>query len=731
MRLFLCTCFLLFSVVFAHAGEVPVSLDSIVAGAYRPVTLQEVRSLLDARYYTALSADRKKLNRYDYKTGTLQETILDLETARGVSLKKLAGYSFSPQENRILIWSEERPVYRRSWQTEYYLYDRKRNLIEPLSERKNQRDARFSPDGRSVSFSSGNNLYIRRLDFGSELEVSTDGLQNAIVNGTTDWVHEEEFGTSIAYDWSDDSQYLAYLKFDEREVSDFTLTRYGLMRPGTDAPDYYPSFKTYKYPSSGGVNARVSLVVYHLQSRSNRVLTVPVPEDGYIPRIRFTKKNNQLAVMTLDRDQASFRMYFLNVRSGVSNLIISEQDEAFVEPDFDAIQFYSRYFTYLSEKSGYRHLYLYDANSGSLLRQLTTGNWDVTEYLGCDTVKQRFYYRAAENSPLERSIWFVDAKGKQTKVSTKPGVNRAVFSGDYTYCLLTHTSLNTLPLTSLIDLNAREGKNVVRTVADNEALKHKLDGLGLSQKSFITVPAEDGLIMNGWMLKPADFNPAVRYPAIVLQYSGPGSQEVLDEFKLNWEYYLAAKGFVVVCVDGRGTEARGATFRRMTVRNLGVMEAKDQISVAEYLKQQPFIDGNRLGVWGWSYGGYVALMTMTEPGQPFKAGIAVAPVTDFRYYNTIYTERFLKTPAQNREGYDAGSPLLRVSNLSGRLLLVHGLMDDNVRPNQSMDFVEALIQAGKQFDAQWYPTSNHSILGDSYRKHLYRAKADFFIEQLQ
>ncbi len=730
MRRFLCGCFLLISVGTVFAGNAPISLDSIVAGSYKPEALPEAQSMSDARYYTVLSADGKKLNRFDYKSGTLQETIVDITTARGVSLKKIAGYCFNPQENRMLIWSEKRPIYRRSWQTEYYLYDRKRNLIEPLSEQKNQRDARFSPDGRSVSFSSGNNLYIRRLDFGSELVVTTDGLQNALINGTTDWVHEEEFGTTIAYDWSSDSQYLAYLKFDERGVSDFTLTQYGLNQAGSKATDYYPSFKTYKYPSSGGSNAKVTLHVYHLQSRSNKTVTVPVPEDGYFPRIRFTKKANQLAVMTLDRDQTSFKLYFLNVRSGVSNLVISEQNEAYVEPDYDAIQFYSKQFTYVSERNGFRHLYLYDAN-GSLLKQLTTGNWDVTEYLGCDTLKQRFYYQAAVSSPLERSIWYVDTKGKSVKVSTKPGVNSAVFNGDYSLCMLTSSSLNTLPETRLMDMNAKEGKNELRKVSDNATLKQKLDMLSISQKVFISVPTADGVLLNGWMLKPADFEASKRYPAILLQYSGPGSQEVRDEFKFNWEHYLASKGFIVVCVDGRGSDARGAAFRRLSYKKLGLLEAKDQIAVAEYLKQQPFIDGSRLGIWGWSYGGFVTLMALTEPNQPFKAGIAVAPVTDFRYYNTIYSERYLKTPGQNREGYDEGSPLLRASKLTGRLLLVHGLMDDNVRPNQSMDFVEALIKAGKQFDTQWYPTSNHSILGETYRKHLYRAKVDFFIEQLQ
>ena len=338
-------------------------------------------------------------------------------------------------------------------------------------------------------------------------------------------------------------------------------------------------------------------------------------------------------------------------------------------------------------------------------------------------MKQRFYYQAAVSSPLERSVWFVDAKGKNVKVSTKPGVNSAVFNGDYTLCMLTASSLNTPSETRLIDLNAKEGKNELRTVTDNALLKGKLDALAISQKALITVSTADGVLLNGWMLKPVDFDASKRYPAILLQYSGPGSQEVRDEFKFNWEHYLASKGFIVVCVDGRGSDARGAAFRRLSYKKLGLLEAKDQIAVADYLKQQSFIDGNRLGIWGWSYGGFVTLMALTEPNQPFKAGIAVAPVTDFRYYNTIYSERYLKTPGQNREGYDEGSPLLRASKLTGRLLLVHGLMDDNVRPNQAW-ILSTLLRLENSSILGSIHQQPH-ILGETSETFVW-AKVDFF-----
>lgn len=708
-----------------QAGYTPLNLDTLLSGVYRPAYVPALFPMADAQSYAALSSDGRKLQRFDYKTGALKETLIDLDKAKGERLKRMIGFQFSPQENRLLIWETHKPVYRRSWVTTYYVYDRKRDRIEPLSERTDQRNALFSPDGRSIAFSSDNNLYIKRLDFGSELEVTTDGLPNQVINGTADWVYEEEFMVTGLYDWSPDGQYLAYLKFDESKVADYTFPLYGAFRSGKDHPAYYPSFKTFKYPSAGGQNASVSLHVYHLQSRSNRVLTLPVEADTYFPRIRFTRKTNQLAVMSLNRGQNVFKLFFLNVKSGVASLALTDQNDTYIDPAYDAIQFNSRYFTYLSEKSGYRHLYLYNAN-GSPLKTLSAGNWDVVRYLGCDTVNDRFYYQAAKESPMERSVWQVDLKGKTTRLGTEDGSTQAAFNSDYSLYVKSNSALNRLPSVSVADLKGKEW----RVLTDNAPLKQALSKLQPNRKTFITVPAADGTSLNGWVLKPPVMEPGKRYPAILLQYSGPDAQEVVDQFKFDWEYYLAEKGFVVVSVDGRGTGGRGAAFRRTTYRRLGELEAKDQIAVADYLKRQAYVDGERLGIWGWSFGGYITLLAMTTPNQPFKAGIAIAPVCDYRYYNTIYTERYMRTPAENETGYNANSPLLRADALTGRLLLVHGLADDNVRANQSLDMAEALIQAGVRFDSQFYPTSNHSILGETYRKHLFHTKVDFFVKNL-
>lgn len=716
---------LVLSAGLLQAAYTPLNLDSIIGGTYRPAPVPAIYPMADAQSYAALSPDGRKLQRFDYKTGALKETLIDLDKAKGESLKQMIGFQFSPQENRLLIWETRQPVYRRSWVTTYYVYDRKRDRIEPLSERPDQRNACFSPDGRSIAFSSGNNLYIKRLDFGSELAVTTDGLPNHIINGTADWVYEEEFLVTGLYDWSSDGQYLAYLKFDESNVADYTFPLYGAFRSGKEQPDYYPSFKTFKYPSAGGRNANVSLHVYHLQTRSNRALSLPVDADTYFPRIRFTRKQNQLAVMSLNRGQNVFKLFFLNVKSGVATLALTDQNDTYVDPAYDAIQFTTRYFTYLSEKNGYRHLYLYNAN-GSPLKTLTAGKWDVIRYLGCDTVNNRFYYQAAKESPMERSLWQVDLKGKTIKLGTEDGSTQAVFNSDYSLYVKTNSALNRPPRVSIVDLKGKEW----RVLTDNASLKQALNTVSPNRKTFITVPAADGTPLNGWVLKPPVVEPGKRYPAILLQYSGPDAQEVVDQFSYNWEYYLAEQGFVVVSVDGHGTGGRGADFRRSTYRQLGELEAKDQIAVANYLAKQPWIDGNRLGIWGWSYGGYITLLSLTSPHHPFKAGIAVAPVCDYRYYNTVYTERYMRTPAENETGYNANSPLLRAGSLTGRLLLVHGLADDNVRANQSLDMAEALIQAGVRFDTQFYPTSNHSILGQTYRKHLYHTKVEFFLKNL-
>jgi len=717
---------LFFSISLLMAGNSELSLDSIVFGAYKPESLPIFRSMSDSRYYTCISDNGKKLNSFDYQTGKLVETIIDLDKAKGEKLNKISGYSFDPTEKKILIWNERRPIYRRSFLTEYYVFDRKRNLIEPLSEKGNQREAKFSPDGRSIAFCRDNNIFIKRLDYGSELAVTTDGVKNAIINGATDWVYEEEFTVTSIFDWSPDSKSLAYMKFDERAVPEYSFSKFGAFRTGEKDPVFYPGSYTYRYPSAGENNSKVSVNVFQLQTHSTKKMNVPIAEDDYIPRIMFTRNNSQLAVMTLNRAQNIFKMYFANPKSATSTLILTDQNDTYVDPSYlDAIMFSTKYFTYIGEKDGYRHLYLYNANGG-LRKQLTSGKWDIINFLGCDTIKNRFFYQSTEESPLKRTVYQVDLKGKKLKISTRQGVCKAFFNSDYSLFIQTASDINTPDITSLCNLSGKE----LRIISENVKLKAKLSDIGFENKTFFTVPSTDGQLLNGWMIKPSGFDKTKKYPVVQVQYSGPDAQSVLDEYRFDWEYYLANKGFIVVCVDGRGTGGRGSDFRRCTYKKLGLLETDDQLAVAKFLKTQSYVDETRMGIWGWSYGGFITLLSMTDKNSVFKAGIAVAPVCDYRYYNTVYTERFMKTPGENKDGYDLSSPLLRAASLKGNLLLIHGLEDDNVRANQSLDFSEALIKAGIQFDTQFYPTSNHSILGKTYRKHLYRKMADFFIEKL-
>ncbi|MCE5175140.1 MAG: S9 family peptidase [Bacteroidales bacterium] len=707
------------------AAKQEISLDSIISGTFRSASIPEIKSMQDGRYYTCIDENGQQIIQYSYLTGKQEAVILDIHNLKGVAPKKIVGYAFSPTEKRMIVWGEKDPIYRRSYTTEYYVYDVKRNFMEVLSENGAQRDAKFSPDGRSIAFSRGNNLFIKRLDYGTEIPVTTDGSENAIINGVPDWVYEEEFEETCAFDWSPDSKFLAYVKFNEKEVPDYSFPLFGAIRSKQNQNTYYPGYYAYKYPSAGNVNSSVSVYAFNLQTRSAKKMNVPVSEEDYIPRIRFTRNNSQLAIMTLNRAQNVFKMYFANPKSAQCKLALTDESEKYVEPMYDAIQFSTKHFTYVSEKDGYRHLYLYGANGGQQ-KQLTSGKWDLTKYLGCDTINNVYYYQSTEEGPTQRSIYRIDLKGKKFKISAKSGVNEGSFNVDYSYYVQTWSDIKTPQEYSICNAFGE----MVRPLENNKGLRSLLSKSKYTDKTFISVPAADGEMLNGWMLEPSDFDKNKKYPVLQIQYSGPNSQSALDKFDFGWEYYLAEKGYIVVCVDGRGTGGRGEAFRKSTWCNLGIFETEDQVATANYLKKQSYVDGSRIGIWGWSYGGYISLMSMTDASGVFKAGIAIGPVCDWRYYNTIYTERYMRTPKENKPGYDAGSPLLRAANLKGRLLLVHGMIDDNVRVNQSMDMTEALIQAGVQFDMQLYPTSNHSMIGKTYQLHLYNRLVDFVLRNL-
>lgn len=705
----------------AQNGGKPVELKDITGGKFRQVTsVGEMRSLPDGEYYTAMNNERSMIIKYSYRSGNAVDTLFNVNTARECTFDKFDGYEISSTGHHILVWCETEPIYRRSFKSVVYDYDVRRNYVKPISESKSKlMIPTYSPDGRMCAFVRDNNIWIRKFDFDTEVQVTKDGELNKILNGITDWVYEEEFAVTNLMAWSPDSEYLAFVRSDESDVKEYSMQMYG---EGT-----YPSYYNFKYPKAGEKNSTVTLHSYCVQTRDTKHLDVPLDEDGYIPRITFTKNSDQLAVMTLNRQQNLFNMYYVNPKSGVSRLILREENKCYVDSEWlKSIQFLNNGFLYVSEQDGYSHIYMYSP-TGVMQRQVTKGNWDVTQLLGIDEATKTVYYESAEESPMQRAVYKIDAKGVKTKLSTEKGTNNAQFSANFAYYVNRYSNANT-PMK--ITVNETKTKKVLRTLQDNAALNERLAKYNFAKKEFFTVNTASGVELNAWMVKPLNFDENKRYPVLMFQYSGPNSQQVLDSYSFDWERYLSTKDILVVCVDGRGTGARGEAFRKCTYMNMGDLESKDQVEAAHALAELPYVDGDRMAIWGWSFGGYNTLMALTVGKGTFKVGIAVAPPTDWRYYDTVYTERFMRTPQENQRGYDLTSPLKRVKELQGKLLLIHGTADDNVHFKQTMDYAEALVQANKQFDMHVYRDRNHSIYGGNTRFHLYTKMSNYLFDNL-
>ena len=705
----------------AQNGGKPVELKDITGGKFRQVTsVGEMRSLPDGEYYTAMNNERSMIIKYSYRSGNAVDTLFNVNTARECTFDKFDGYEISSTGHHIMVWCETEPIYRRSFKSVVYDYDVRRNYVKLISESKSKlMIPTYSPDGRMCAFVRDNNIWIRKFDFDTEVQVTKDGELNKILNGITDWVYEEEFAVTNLMAWSPDSEYLAFVRSDESDVKEYSMQMYG---EGT-----YPSYYNFKYPKAGEKNSTVTLHSYCVQTRDTKHLDVPLDEDGYIPRITFTKNSDQLAVMTLNRQQNLFNMYYVNPKSGVSRLILREENKCYVDSEWlKSIQFLNNGFLYVSEQDGYSHIYMYSP-TGVMQRQVTKGNWDVTQLLGIDEATKTVYYESAEESPMQRAVYKIDAKGVKTKLSTEKGTNNAQFSANFAYYVNRYSNANT-PMK--ITVNETKTKKVLRTLQDNAALNERLAKYNFAKKEFFTVNTASGVELNAWMVKPLNFDENKRYPVLMFQYSGPNSQQVLDSYSFDWERYLSTKDILVVCVDGRGTGARGEAFRKCTYMNMGDLESKDQVEAAHALAELPYVDGDRMAIWGWSFGGYNTLMALTVGKGTFKVGIAVAPPTDWRYYDTVYTERFMRTPQENQRGYDLTSPLKRVKELQGKLLLIHGTADDNVHFKQTMDYAEALVQANKQFDMHVYRDRNHSIYGGNTRFHLYTKMSNYLFDNL-
>ena len=696
---------------WAQNGSNPVELKDITDGKYRQITnVGEMRSLPDGEHYTAMNPGRTMIVKYAYRTGTPVDTLFNVATARECTFDSFDNYDISSTGHHILIYCDVESIYRRSSKATVYDYDVRRNYVKPLSDSKSkQMIPTFSPDGRMCAYVSDNNIWIRKFDYDTEIQITRDGEINKVLNGVTDWVYEEEFAITNLMAWSPDSEILAFVRSDESDVPEYSMQKYGT---GT-----YPTYYNYKYPTAGEKNSSVCVMAYNLSSKDTKKLNVPLDADGYIPRIAFTTDPSQLAVMTLNRQQNRFQMYYANPKSGVAKLILKDENKCYVDSEWlSSIRFFKSGFTYVSEQDGYAHIYLYSP-TGVMQRQVTKGNWDVTRLLGYDEKTKTTYYESAEESPMRRSVYKIDAKGKKTKLSTKEGTNSATFSANFAYYVNRFSNVNT-PMQ--ITVNETKQNRVLRTLQDNAALTKKLAQLAYSPKEFFTLTTASGYELNAWMIKPANFDENKKYPVMMTQYSGPNSQQVLDNFGFDWEYYLASKGIIVVCVDGRGTGARGEAFRKCTYLKMGLYESQDQVDAAQALGKLPYIDKERMAIWGWSFGGYNTLMALTVGKGTFKVGIAVAPPTDWRYYDTVYTERFMRTPQENEKGYNETSPMRRVSELQGKLLLIHGSADDNVH----------FLQSLQQFDMHVYKDRDHSIYGGNTRFHLYTKMANYLFENL-
>ena len=724
----LCLCVLL-----GNAQQ--VTLQEVATGAYRAEGIYGIKPMLDGEHYTQISRDRKKIVKYSFKTGKEVATIFDVSTARNISLKSFDDYIMSPDESKILIQTETKAIYRRSYTAVHYIFNVRNNTLETLSDGGPQQVPLFSPDGNQIAFVRDNNIFLVKLLFGnSESQVTKDGKFNHVLNGIPDWVYEEEFGFNRAFDFSADGTMLAYIRFDESEVPMYSFPWYKGLKPSLDEYSVYPGAYEYKYPMPGVDNSKVTVHTFDIKSKVTRQMDLPLDADGYIPRIQFTDNPDVLAIMTLNRHQNRFDLYFANPRSTLCKLAVRDEAEQYIKEEaYGNMTFYPENFVMMSERDGYNHLYLYSAG-GNLIKQITKGEFEVKSFIGWDKKTNTYYYSSNEGSPLRTAIYKIDAKGRKTKLSSREGTNSAIFSKSMKYFINTFSNISTPPL---ITINDNTGKELI-TLVDNQRLKDKVASMTLPSKEFFSFKTSEGVELNGWMIKPANFDPSKKYPVIMHQYSGPGSQQVLDRWNIGsrsdngmFEAYMADRGFISVCVDGRGTGGRGAAFEKCTYLNLGVKEARDQVEAALYLGSLPYVDAKNIGIWGWSFGGYNTLMAMSEGTPVFKAGVAIAAPTDWRLYDTVYTERFMRTPKENMEGYEASSAMNRVNNLHGALLLMHGTADDNVHLRNASEYSEALVQADKQFDMHIYTNRNHSIRGGNTTKHLLTRVTNFFIEHLK
>ncbi|MDE5640044.1 MAG: S9 family peptidase [Odoribacter sp.] len=724
---FICT----FS-LYCHAQNQSLSLeDFFVNGTFRSQGVYGLRSMNDGEHYTVLENEGKKITQYSYKTGKPVATLLNLDQIEGNTIQRISNYNFNHDESKILISTNVTPIYRRSYTADYYIYDFKNKEFKALSEQGGQRLATFSPDGLRIAFVRDNNLFIHDLRFGTERQITFDGKYNEIINGAPDWVYEEEFAFNKAFEWAADGSALAYIKFDESEVREYPMNMFEGQSPAIKDNGTYPSVYSYKYPKAGESNSKVSVHVYDIKDKTTLTMDTGEEQDIYLPRIRWTKDPKRLAIIRLNRLQNKMDVLLANVRTGRTTPLYREENKYYIdESNLDHLIFLEdgQHFVITSEKSGYMHIYLYDM-SGHEKKAISSGNYDIADFYGYDPVRKLFYYSSFEESPLEKQIYSVDAKGKKTKITTEKGWNDAVFSKNFNYYIHTVSDIQTPPVVRLY--NAKN--KLIRVLEDNQALREVVKNYNLTPKEFIRIPAADNTIqLNAWMMKPVNFDPSRKYPVLITQYSGPNSQQVKNAWGgVNWLNYLAQEGYIVVCIDPRGTAARGEEFRKCTYMQLGKLESDDMIASARWLANQPYADARKIGIWGWSYGGFMSSLCIMKGHDVFSTAIAIAPVTNFKYYDSIYTERYMRTPQENEKGYTENAPLSWADKLNGHLLICHGTADDNVHIQNAYELAERLVQANKQFDMGIYTNRNHGIYGGNTSLQLYTKFVKYLNEHLK
>ena len=726
--LFLVAAFVMAAQSFAEK----LDLKAITNGEFRAESMASLKPMADGESYSQISSDGTKILKYSFKTGKQTGVVFDLNSVRGpkIRIDRIDGYIFSPDGKRILIQTDTRYIYRRSFTATYYIYEVENNRMGPLSVGGEQQTPLFSPDGNMIAFVRQNNIYLVKLLYdNAESQVTTDGERNHIINGIPDWVYEEEFSTNRSMVFSADSRQIVWIKYDESKVKEYSFQWFRGSNPAMDEYLAYPGSYVYKYPKAGEDNSLVGVYSFDIKSKKTRKLEVPLDAEGYIPRIAMTSDPTKIAVFTMNRHQDDMRIYMANPLTTLSKLVVQDKVDKYVKQEsMCAVTFTDQHIIVPSERDGFNHLYVYTLN-GQLKRQVVKGQYEVTAVYGMDDKTGDVYYAANELGPQDNQVYVSHANGKTERLTSKEGQNSALFSTGFKYFINIWSDINTPPVYTLNDNRGR----VLHTMIDNKALKAKYDSYALGTKELFSFTTSEGVKLNGWMVKPANFSASKRYPVIMFQYGGPGSQQVLNSWNIGaagqgaiLEQYMAQQGYIVACVDNRGTGGRGAEFEKCTYLRLGEKESFDQVETAIWLGKQPYVDKNRIGMWGWSYGGWNTLMSMSEGRPVFRAGVAVAPPTCWRYYDTVYTERYMRTPKENPSGYDEVNPIARASKLHGSLLICHGLADDNVHFQNAAEYSEALVQADKDFKENIYVNRNHSIFGGNTRNHLYRQIIQWF-----